>query len=320
MIYTLTPNPALDISGTADKIVPNEKTYVYNETRHPGGNAINAARIIATLGVPVTATGFLGGSIGYEIRQLLDAEGIRERFVKVNGQTRINLTVFENQSHSQTRFSFPGPAITVREFRALFSLMSQLQDGDLLVVGGSLPPGLSVKHLAKIVWLCKRHRIPCFVDSPAGVLKHIIREGPVFIKPNLLEFQELIDKKPRTIDSVVKEAQALTPQVPLICVSSVEGGAVLVTPSGAWFAKGPQVKARTSVGAGDSMVGGMAAHFWRRKLHTGTDTDAQLAREAPLMLRWGLAAALASITAENTVLGKAREIKAFFKKIKVEAV
>ena len=40
-ICTLTPNPALDLGGIADKIVPNEKSYVHDEKRYPGGNGIN---------------------------------------------------------------------------------------------------------------------------------------------------------------------------------------------------------------------------------------------------------------------------------------
>src|SRR5690242_15734995 len=71
MIYTITPNPALDLGGVVDRLVPNEKSYVQDETRFPGGNAINAARIIKKLGQPVIASGFLGGGTGDEIEKLL---------------------------------------------------------------------------------------------------------------------------------------------------------------------------------------------------------------------------------------------------------
>ncbi len=36
MIITLTPNPALDVSGTVSNLVPNEKSYVSHELRLPG--------------------------------------------------------------------------------------------------------------------------------------------------------------------------------------------------------------------------------------------------------------------------------------------
>ena len=31
MVLTITPNPSLDITGTVDHIIPNEKCYVLNE-------------------------------------------------------------------------------------------------------------------------------------------------------------------------------------------------------------------------------------------------------------------------------------------------
>ena len=119
MIYTVTPNPALDLGGVVDQIAPNEKNYVHGETRYPGGNAINVARVLTRLRVPVLATGFLGGSIGDEIRNLLDEEGVAHDFVSIQGHTRISITVSNLSNHQQTRFSFPGPTIRPRELIAL---------------------------------------------------------------------------------------------------------------------------------------------------------------------------------------------------------
>jgi fructose-1-phosphate kinase PfkB-like protein len=67
MIYTVTPNPTLDLGGVVDQLTPNEKNYVHNETKSPGGNAINAARIMKRLGSQVMATGFIGGGIGHVV-------------------------------------------------------------------------------------------------------------------------------------------------------------------------------------------------------------------------------------------------------------
>ena len=106
MIYTVTPNPTLDMGGTVDQLVPNEKNYVQDETRFPGGNGINAARIIKRLGVPVIATGFLGGGIGTVIENLLKDERVAHRFVKISGTTRVGITVSSRKTHLQTRISF----------------------------------------------------------------------------------------------------------------------------------------------------------------------------------------------------------------------
>ena len=33
MIYMITPNPALDIGGTVDRLIADEKNYVFDEIR-----------------------------------------------------------------------------------------------------------------------------------------------------------------------------------------------------------------------------------------------------------------------------------------------
>ena len=45
-LITVTLNPVLDITGKVSKVIPNEKNYVEDERRYPGGNGINVARIL----------------------------------------------------------------------------------------------------------------------------------------------------------------------------------------------------------------------------------------------------------------------------------
>ena len=92
-LYTLTPNPVLDISGNVEKIIPNEKVYVKNEMKSAGGNGVNVARTIRKLGIPVIATGFLGGGVGKEVEDLIESDRVRSKFVWTRETTRINVSV-----------------------------------------------------------------------------------------------------------------------------------------------------------------------------------------------------------------------------------
>ena len=293
MIYTITPNPCLDLGGTVNKLVPDEKSYVHDEIRAPGGNSINAARIIKRLGVPVTAMGFLGGGVGLEIQTHLDHEKVSHEFIQIKGRTRINVTVSNAQDHRQTRLSFPGPRILPSEREALFNYISKiaarssressgyssgppsglpsgppsdltLDHLPLLLVGGSLPPGFTETHLVKILRLAEAHEIPTIVDVPGHLLKcAFASSSTLLIKPNLTEFQALTGTKASSLKAVLKLAKKFTHQIPLICVSSVEGGALLVTPHASWFGRIPRIKVKSTVGAGDSMVGAMSAYLWK---------------------------------------------------------
>lgn len=308
MICTVTPNPALDLSGTIQSLKPNEKSYVHDERRAPGGNAINAARILNRLGVPVIASGFLGGSTGEELAFLIKSENLEHHFIPIQGCTRINITVSNQSDHQQTRLSFPGPRVRPSEKRQLFEFVKNKAGLKFLMVGGSLPPGFTTKDIVQLMKIARHRNIETVVDCPGDILSQIIAAGPLLIKPNLEEFHALTKSRVTSKTSVKKRAQVFLSKTPYVCVSSVEGGALLVTRSGTYFGKIPAVKIRSTVGAGDSMVGAMMAQIYK-----GDSSPEQ-------MLRWGLAAAAATLSEPGTSLGKARKILQLYKKTKVVEV
>lgn len=321
-IYTLTPNPVLDLSGTVERIIPNEKNYVLDEVRGPGGNGINVARVVHRLGGSVLATGFLGGGVGEEVRELLEQEGVQTDFVSIQNETRVNVTVSELRTHLQTRLSFPGPSIGSDEKEKLFQLISKIKPPALLMIGGSFPPGFSIGDLKQILKICRHKKIHTVIDCPGTILKEVFRFKPILIKPNLVEFQQMTGKRIHQIPSVVKEARKLSAQVPLICVSSVEEGTLMVTPTSAWFGRIPQIKVKSSVGAGDSMVGAMIFQI-QKLLKTSDQIGIERMdwdEKAAEILKWGLASAAASLSHSGTALGKKREVQEFSQTVSVSSV
>lgn len=297
MIYTVTLNPALDISGTVEELIPNEKSYVSHEIHTPGGNGINAAIIAHRLGAKIKATGFLGGPNGNEIKLLLNGYKIPYDFISISGNTRMNLTVSSCKTLKQTRLSFPGPKIKAGELRKMNEFFKTLKNSDMAVIGGSLPPGISASFIARLVKTFNKRGVMCLVDMPGSIMHETLPSRPYFIKPNLIEFQDLVGKKVESIKSILPLVRKLNENVPLVCVSSVEGGAILVNKEEAWYGKIPSVKIKSSVGAGDSMVGAIAAQLAKNK-------------KAPLsdLLRIGLAASCATLTEEGMILGSKKSI------------
>ncbi|KHD87376.1 MAG: hypothetical protein OM95_14865 [Bdellovibrio sp. ArHS] len=224
-ILTITPNPALDISGFVRKINVNEKTYVHGEKRSPGGSAINVARILHRLQVPVLASGFLGGSIGEEVQKLLELEGVQQQFIKTEASTRINVTIANKSDHRQTRFSFAGPEIKNTEIRELMKIVSKHRGAKTLVVGGSLPPHFQVQDLNRLIQRAQQQKMDVVVDCPGLILKEIRASGLLLIKPNLDEFRIMTGSRVTTVSQVLKKAGGLLQTASYICVSSVEEGA-----------------------------------------------------------------------------------------------
>jgi 6-phosphofructokinase 2 len=304
-VVTVTPNPALDMGGEVASLIPNEKSYVLNPSRHPGGNAINAGRILSRLQTPVVCTGFLGGNTGQEIQSLLKKEHVGVHFIQIAQTTRMNITVSNQKDHNQTRLTFPGPAITRKEKQKLIRYLKGQNKMSHLVIGGSFPEGFTVLDVIRIAKLARKLKVPTIIDCPGKLLHQLLPARPLLIKPNLIEFQELVGKKVTSLSAILAEARKLLSHVSLVCVSSVKGGTLLVTNEGCFFGKIARVKIRSTVGAGDSMVGAIVS-----QLHQGNADPQDL-------LRWGLAASAATLSTTGTTLGSANEIKRLYKKTSV---
>ena len=121
-----------------------------------------------------------------------------------------------------------------------------------------------------------------------------------------MEFQQLTGSSAKSLKEVHKKAKGLNKKIPLVCVSSVEKGALLVTQGGSFFGRIPQLTIKSTVGAGDSMVAGMIYC-----LTTGEKDGAEL-------LRWGLAAAAATLSHAGTAFGSATGIRKYYKLTKVK--
>lgn len=308
MICTVTFNPSLDLTGSVEALVPNEKSYVFDEVFTPGGNGINAGIIAARMGGDVSLTGFLGGNNGKRVRSLLQGMGPSSRFIRIENETRMNLTIGATRGHEQTRLSFAGPSVSAREWKELVSHLERLRpDKDIVVLGGSLPPGITGHMVRRLIDRLRRRGIYCMVDMPPQHLKEVLSSRPGFIKPNLQEFQALLDTKAATTRGVHRAGQRLLNLVPLVCVSSVEGGALLMNRKELWFGKTPKLKVRTSVGAGDSLVGAMAYLLSQNRACFLGD-----------LLRHGLAAACATLTEPGLTLGEKESIEKYSQEVSVE--
>tara|TARA_B110001454_G_C12723220_1_gene435914 strand:+ start:1429 stop:2367 length:939 start_codon:yes stop_codon:yes gene_type:complete len=307
-IFTITPNPALDLSGFVKDLKPNEKSYVYNAVRSPGGNSINSARILSRLKATVVLSGFLGGSTGDEINFLMKKENLNTEFIQIKRPSRINVTVGNELNHNQTRLSFPGPKVSASEKSKLFRLYEAQKNISFLLLGGSLPNGFTSKDIVYLLKISHRKNIKAVVDCPGEILRAVIQAKPFLIKPNLEEFQEFTGSHVKSIGSVIEKAKRYLNDVQYICVSSVEGGTLLVGQKNIYFGKVPNIKIKSTVGAGDSLVGAMVY-----ELNKNYVDESQV-------LKRGLAAAAATLFEPGMNLGSRNEISKMYQKVKIQKI
>jgi 1-phosphofructokinase family hexose kinase len=314
-LFTLTLNPALDLSGHVPRLIADEKNYVVRPRRDPGGNGINVARVARRFGANAVALGFAGGPTGDEIRDLLAREGVRASFTPIRAHSRVNVTVTNDADHRQTRLTFPGPPVTAGEARALVKRIAKLTRGALLVLGGSAPEGFPSNFYGRLARAAADRGVETIADVPSKLLGPLLNTRGtrlLLIKPNETELEELTGKRVRGARAAANAARVLARRGPaLVCVSLGAEGAVLATSTRAWFGAAPRVHARGTVGAGDSMVGAMSVRLLRHGVTAEKVSRGEIpARVFADVLSWGLASGAASAEAEGTAMATVARVRA----------
>lgn len=324
-IHTITLNPALDLSGHVHEIIPNEKNYVSQHRLDAGGNGINAARMAARLGSPVTVFGFLGGTSGEQVHSLLRRETASESmhfaFTPIRDSTRINVTVTNDLDHNQTRLTFPGPQISGAEMNRMLRQIRGLRGPGIFVLGGSFPGGCNPPFASKILHLAAKNGLSLVIDSPAKCMKPILDDAGLpllLIKPNRVELETILEKRLTSMSQIRRAALAALERSALVCVSLGHEGAILAAQNRLWHADPLKIRARGSVGAGDAMVGAMTSRLLHWKLLSHSQIEHASEEAIRDIFAWGMAAGAATCETEGTALGAAKRIGELVAQVRIK--
>ncbi|GAB3893958.1 1-phosphofructokinase family hexose kinase [Larkinella knui] len=266
MIITLTLNPAVDISTTVDHLVPEQKLRCAAARYDPGGGGINVSRAIHRLGGESLAVFPTGGATGSLLENLVAGQQIDFQTVPMAGWTRQSIVVLETATRQQFRFGLPGPAWSVAEGELFLDALRAFSAPlDYVVLSGSMPPGLPVDYGAAIARIVKRQGARLILDTSGEPLRMAVQEGAFLLKPNLGELASLVGVDKLELDEVEEAARSVIRRswCEVVVVSLGPAGALLVAGSGntdqyaCFRVPAPTVKKQSTVGAGDSMVGGM---------------------------------------------------------------
>lgn len=266
MIYTVTFNPSLDyIVGTEGFQLGNTNRTV-SELMLPGGKGINVSTVLKNLGIESTALGFTAGFTGEEIRRrVVDGLGLRSEFIDVgNGFSRINVKMKEFDG---TEINGQGPVIGEDAVRRLMERLDSLEEGDTLVLAGSIPASMPDSIYSDILARLEGKGVVSIVDATKDLLLNVLKYRPFLIKPNHHELGEIFGVELEKREDVIPYAEKLQEQGAQNVLVSMGGkGAVLLDAEGSVHMlpvpKGTLVNA---VGSGDSMVAGFLAGWTEKK-------------------------------------------------------
>lgn len=256
MILTVTPNAALDVTWTVDRLVPRASHRVDRVRERAGGKGINVSRVLASLGHATAVTGLAGGPTGRLIRADLRAAGLRDELVPVSGDSRRTLTVVSREDGDATVLNPAGPRIGTAEWDAFTAHYARLVRGaDVVVLSGSLPPGLGPGTYAELVRTAAAAGARTVVDTSGPPLLAALDARPDVVKPNAAELAAVTGH-----DDAHRAAAELRGRGAGAVVASLGPDGLLAhTPDGVWRAVPPRPLSGNPTGAGDACVAALAA-------------------------------------------------------------
>ena len=259
MIYTLTLNPALDYDMyLTDDLNVGELNLAKEVKYRAGGKGINVSKVLKNLEIESTAIGYVAGFVGDFIIHDLKKDGINSEFVELEGCTRINAKV--NGNDIETELTGVSPKISKENLEKLIQKMSELKDGDILVLAGSIPGTVAsdiYKRLSKNV----KGKVEIVLDTRGNLIQENMYNN-LFIKPNIHELREMFGEKLETKEEIVNKCKYfLDKGIKNVILSRGGEGALLVNKDFVLEASVPKGKLINSIGAGDSMVAGFVAGY-----------------------------------------------------------
>lgn len=254
MIVTVTYNPAVDQTVQFDEPMEPDSVLRATESRFDaGGKGINVAQFLTGLDRSCVATGIVGGFTGQFIRDDLAAGGVETDFEHVDEPTRLNTTAVA--AGKEYKLNLNGAPVTAETVDGVISRVRG-QDPDQVVVGGSLPPGITTEDVDRIA---EAGDWDTAVDMGGAYLTELEAEYAL-CKPNREELAEATGADVSTLSGCAKAADAFRNRgFERVLASMGSDGAVLATETELLYAEALDVDVADTVGAGDAMLTGVVA-------------------------------------------------------------
>lgn len=263
MVYTVTFNPAVDYVIHTTEVEAGGVNRAESEEIYFGGKGINVSLVLSELGVKSKALGFIAGFTGDAIEKGVSEKGVETDFVRLeNGFSRINVKI---KSGSETDINGQGPRIDGAALDKLFRKLDKIENGDTIVLAGSVPNSLPEDIYEKILERLQNKDIKAVADASKNLLLNVLKYKPFLVKPNNYELGEMFGVSLKTTDEIEEYARKLQDMgAKNVLVSMAGDGALLLDENGKTHVCGVcKGTVKNSVGAGDSMVAGFIAGLER---------------------------------------------------------
>src|SRR5215211_7426889 len=258
MILCITPNPAIDRTLILPRLTLGNVHRAQKVIVAAGGKGLNVARTIRILGGEPLCMGFAGGHSGGLLAGLAQNEGLSSSWTWTNSETR-SCTILIAQDSDATLINEMGMPVLASDWKRLRQdVHRQLTSAELVCISGSLPPDSSSRDLQDLLDMLIDSGKQVWVDTSGPALKTALAHRGICIKVNGTELGEILGLEVKDLGSARRALNMLNDHALTAAVITLGAmGALLMTKEGRWHALGPHVDVISTVGSGDSFLGGL---------------------------------------------------------------
>jgi 1-phosphofructokinase len=298
MVFAPVPQLTVTIEQEADAV----ELHV-----HPGGQGVWQARMITSLGVPVTLCACLGGEVGGVLGPLIAAEGVELR--SVPRPTPSGWYVHDRRDGERVEIAQnPGEPLARHELDELYSLaLAEGLQAEITVLSGPADPSVVPPDVyRRLAADLASNGARVVADLSGEHLTAVLAGGVSFLK---VSHEELVDDGRADDDGVDALIEAMrklqTEGAQSLIVTRAEEPSLALLDGDLVEVALPRLEATDTRGAGDSMTAGVAAVLARG----GDLTDA---------VRTGAAAGALNVTRHGLGSGRADAIAELVKRVRMD--
>ena len=308
MITTICLNPCFDKTVNVENLQTGQVNRIRDTRVDLGGKGINVAVVASRLGLDVQCIGIMGENGSTELTAMMDREGLKHRFMTVPGHVRTNMKVYSLDGQGVTELNEPGSPLNPEILEQFTAIAEEAtRDSNMIVMTGSLPPGCPEGTYRNLMKALEGKK--CILDTEGRELEMAAKGGhPFLIKPNLREMEATLGIELRTMRAI-RDAALLFSRLGVqhSVVSMGAMGAMYISAEKTLFAPALRVETKSTVGAGDAMIGGMLL---------GYEVEKDMAKA----FRYGIAAGAASVMTEGTQLIVRSDFEKLLDQVRIQEV
>lgn len=268
-ILCVNANPSVERTCIVDRFAIGEVNRTSRVLVTPSGKAATVARVIVRLGFDAIQVGPVAGEVGQSFVRLVEAEHLVGDWLRVDGETRTNITIVPTDGSPDTILNEAGPELSSDDWSALSGkVLSHCHGGTPVCISGSMPAGVEPDDLTRLVAALREREAPVFIDSNGWALKAMLAGRPWCAKINHHEASVILGRPIADVSAAAAAAQELLSSVEemVIITMGVEGAVVATTESVLAHVTPPPVRTVSGVGSGDTFLGALvAALFGQRR-------------------------------------------------------